>query len=176
MYKGNFVQTVCWQTRPLAVSDQARGGEQTFHRYWCSRSWQVQFRELAQISASRIFPADIRLTKIRRLSRISVRLGALAYTHSSTAGATKWQHICAIRSASDSQWQPAPQIRLWFLVLTDWLLSLEHQWQNTVKDTCYFCYVISSFTAFMPIQHWRVDARFNEEIHHSLLRLSDFWL
>ena len=67
MYKGNFVQTVCWQTRPLAVSNQARGGEQTFHRYWCSRSWQI--------SASHIFSADIRLTKIRRLSRISAAAG-----------------------------------------------------------------------------------------------------
>jgi len=30
MDEANFMQTVCWQTRPLAISNQGRGREETF--------------------------------------------------------------------------------------------------------------------------------------------------
>jgi len=40
MDEPNLMQTVCWQTRPLAISNQARGREETFNGYRCSRSRQ----------------------------------------------------------------------------------------------------------------------------------------
>jgi len=49
MDEANFMQTVCWQTRPLAISNQARARKETFNRYLCSRSRQMQSCQLAQM-------------------------------------------------------------------------------------------------------------------------------